>query len=451
MKNLKSLSFLIWLLSINMGCFQERWASGNRRATTPRVDDIYATTTPTQLATIPPASYQIFYDELSPYGSWIDNPTYGYVWIPRVSFDFHPYATHGHWVMTNYGWTWVSDFRWGWAAFHYGRWAYEPVYGWLWVPGSAWSPAWVDWRESEDYYGWAPLSPFMDITVVVNCPHDHYRFVPRRHFAHRNVYNYYVDRRQNTTIINHTTVINETHVVNNTRYYNGPRKDMVERASGQTIRTSEVVDNPKPDADIESKDRVKVYRPRVDIASTDTRKPAPKKVVDVAELPSIPSDARLTPSVKREKPQNTDRNDIPSINTEGGTVRPQDKPTMKQVPRREDVPQDKPDITPPTPPIEKPRPLRDLPRREEMPQDKPDIIPQPTPPVEKPRPQRDVPRREDIPQRKPDATPPPKVKPRPQETPRPSRTQPQKEEPQKDKVTPLPVKEKPKKNGRDDN
>jgi len=28
----------------------------------------------------------------------------------------------------------ASDYNWGWAPFHYGRWAYDPFYGWMWVP-----------------------------------------------------------------------------------------------------------------------------------------------------------------------------------------------------------------------------------------------------------------------------------------------------------------------------
>src|SRR6266496_4345326 len=91
-------------------------------------------------------SYQTFYDELSPYGEWIDYPEYGYVWVPEVD-DFRPYSTGGHWVWTDdYGWMWASDYDWGWAPFHYGRWTYDDWYGWIWVPGYEWSPAWVEWR-----------------------------------------------------------------------------------------------------------------------------------------------------------------------------------------------------------------------------------------------------------------------------------------------------------------
>ena len=74
-------------------------------------------------------SFQTFYDELSPYGTWVDDPDYGDVWVPDAEEGFKPYATRGHWVVTDYGNTWVSDYEWGWAPFHYGRWRYDDYYG----------------------------------------------------------------------------------------------------------------------------------------------------------------------------------------------------------------------------------------------------------------------------------------------------------------------------------
>ncbi len=67
-------------------------------------------------------SDQDFYDNLSPYGVWVYDPQYGDMWVPDVDGNFRPYATRGHWVLTEYGNTWVSDYPWGWATFHYGRW-----------------------------------------------------------------------------------------------------------------------------------------------------------------------------------------------------------------------------------------------------------------------------------------------------------------------------------------
>jgi hypothetical protein len=109
-----------------------------------------------------PQAYQQFESELSPYGSWVDDGTYGRVWIPQASLvgdDFFPYGTGGQWSNTDYGWTWVSDYSWGWAPFHYGRWVTVGGYGWCWVPGRNWGPGWVTWRAGGGYAGWAPLPP----------------------------------------------------------------------------------------------------------------------------------------------------------------------------------------------------------------------------------------------------------------------------------------------------
>ena len=332
-------------------------------------------------------SYEEFYDELSPYGSWVDYPQYGYVWVPRVSVDFHPYATEGHWVMTNYGWTWVSDYRWGWAAFHYGRWAYEPRFGWMWLPGRQWGPAWVAWRESDDYFGWAPLGPFGRISVNVSCPSDHYRFVSRRHFTDRNVYNYYSDRRQNVTIINNTRYINETHIVNKNKYFYGPRKDNVERAVGKPIRVANVSDRPKPDADYVDNDNVKVYRPRFESTSQNGKRSAPKKVEKVTDIQAIPTDRRLTPSVTQ--------------NTEGSSRDNRDGSRPQRQPQRTESSQGQPDATRQRMPNNDTRPQRQ-PQRTESTQEQPDATRQRMPNNEA-RPQRQ-PQRTESTQGQPDAT-----------------------------------------------
>ena len=52
-------------------------------------------------------TFDQFQSDLSPYGRWIDYPSYGRVWICNVN-GFRPYQTGGHWAYTHYGWTWVS-------------------------------------------------------------------------------------------------------------------------------------------------------------------------------------------------------------------------------------------------------------------------------------------------------------------------------------------------------
>jgi hypothetical protein len=104
-----------------------------------------------------------FEQALSPYGSWINVDGYGVVWQPTVVVvnpGWSPYYDSGRWVYTDCGWYWYSDYSWGWAPFHYGRWFQHSHYGWCWYPGYTWGPSWVTWRYYGDYCGWAALPPY---------------------------------------------------------------------------------------------------------------------------------------------------------------------------------------------------------------------------------------------------------------------------------------------------
>jgi hypothetical protein len=106
-------------------------------------------------------SVDFFYNNLGDDGSWVDVGDYGYCWQPRVAVSnssWRPYSD-GYWAYTDVGWTWVSNEDFGWATYHYGRWARLRDRGWVWVPGREWGPAWVSWRTGGDYVGWAPLPP----------------------------------------------------------------------------------------------------------------------------------------------------------------------------------------------------------------------------------------------------------------------------------------------------
>ncbi|HWB87294.1 MAG TPA: DUF6600 domain-containing protein [Bryobacteraceae bacterium] len=75
------------------------------------------------------------YQDLDSYGVWRNVPGYGWCWVPTaMASGWAPYR-FGHWVWVEpWGWTWVDDAPWGFAPFHYGRWAFAAG-GWLWVPG----------------------------------------------------------------------------------------------------------------------------------------------------------------------------------------------------------------------------------------------------------------------------------------------------------------------------
>ncbi len=141
-------------------------AAAGGATTTNAPTNVVATATappgPVELATNAPTQVGYFYDQLAPYGSWIAVDDLGWCWRPTtvvLTPDWRPYWHGGHWIWTDAGWYWRSDYTWGWAPFHYGRWHHHPHHGWLWFPDLHWGPAWVTWRVSNEYCGWAPLPP----------------------------------------------------------------------------------------------------------------------------------------------------------------------------------------------------------------------------------------------------------------------------------------------------
>lgn len=240
----------------------------------------YTNTASAQPRTDVSISYQTFYDELDPYGRWMEYPDYGYVWMPDAGSDFRPYETNGHWVWSDdYEWMWVSDYDWGWAPFHYGRWLLDPAYGWIWVPGYEWSPAWVAWRDGGDYYGWAPLRPGINISINFslggyNPPVDYWCFAPRRYITSPRIYDYCAPRRNNITIINQTTIINNYNYNRNV-FRTGPGRRDAERYAGR-INSVKFRESARPGRTSFRNNEVSVYRPRVQ--QDNSRQYTPRRV-----------------------------------------------------------------------------------------------------------------------------------------------------------------------------
>ena len=159
------------------------------------------------------------YQQLDSYGSWSQDPSYGAVWIPRaVPVNWAPYRM-GHWAWVSpWGWTWVDDAPWGFAPFHYGRWA-QIGPRWAWVPGRlaprpVYAPALVafvggssggvSWNISvggapRPSVGWFPLAPGEAFRPT-------YRVSPR-----------YVTQVNNNIVVNNT--VNVTNNVTNVYRY----------------------------------------------------------------------------------------------------------------------------------------------------------------------------------------------------------------------------------------
>jgi hypothetical protein len=235
-----------------------------------------------------------FYDDLAPYGEWVEMPDYGWSWAPRVERGWRPY-TRGQWVMTDDGWFWDSDEPFGWATYHYGRWVNDAYYGWVWVPGTEWAPAWVSWRHGNGYTGWAPLPPRatwrahfglsvggLEIDAFIGA--DDYAFVQDRAFVDRGVYQQVLPLVQNVTIINVTNNVTNYTVANDRVFNGGVGVAIVERAVGRSVPRARTVDVDRANAPRNGRaGEIAIFRPEVRAAPE--RRPAQGRSLVKGEQP----------------------------------------------------------------------------------------------------------------------------------------------------------------------
>ena len=162
------------------------------------------------------------YEDLDESGTWSYEAGYGEVWAPSaVAVGWAPYR-FGHWVWVSpWGWTWVEDEPWGFAPFHYGRWAFGGS-RWFWVPGPVvvrpiWAPALVAFVGGGAGFrfsggvgvGWFPLGPG---EVYVPSYHVSRTYVNNVNVTNTTVNITKVTNVYNTVIVNKTTINNVTYV-----------------------------------------------------------------------------------------------------------------------------------------------------------------------------------------------------------------------------------------------
>jgi hypothetical protein len=315
---------------------------------------VYVTNAPPEVA--------YFYDPLAPYGTWVDVEGVGWCWQPRVAVidrAWRPYWNDGRWIYTDSDWYWYSDYSWGWAPFHYGRWHLHARCGWVWAPDLVWSPAWVCWRYSDVYCGWAPLPLgarwvagsgfyFNGVSVGVNFDfhlgidfftfveigrfhdhHPHLHGVPhaRRHDVYRNttvINNYVVGR--NNRVINHGVPVGRVTVASRHEIHPVEVRDAHAGAGGRTERL-----------DVSGKAPV-LYRPQLPTPARtqqitaqriDQRHPV---IVHPPRTPSVASrDGRTTiarPAPSSPRAPATTQPQVTRPHTQTTTTRPQPTPAQ---------------------------------------------------------------------------------------------------------------------------
>jgi hypothetical protein len=310
----------------------------------------------------PYVSFQVFYDQLSPYGQWVTMSDYGYVWIPDAGQDFVPYSSEGHWILTNYGWTWLSNYEWGWAPFHYGRWDYNDYYGWYWIPDNEWGPAWVSWRRAEGYYGWEPMRPGISISLSFGQQYDnhydHWIFVRDGDLDRPDVNHFYVSRHDHDRIVRNSEVINNTYVDNrrNTTYITGPAREDIQKSTGRRFNPVSVQENDKPGQDLNN-GQFRTYRPFVAKNNNYDSRPSSPKIISVKDIkqpsqrdaPNHPADNRRESQPRVMVPQNN--NNINNTRSGGQQhTSPPVQDSRREVPPNTANPQDRNNNSKPTQP-----------------------------------------------------------------------------------------------------
>jgi hypothetical protein len=200
------------------------------------------------------ADYSQFYDQLEEHGRWKEHPRFGYVWLPNADDgNWRPY-TVGHWVNTEeHGWYWNSEEPWGWATYHYGRWVRDEEEGWIWIPGREWAPAWVAWRESDEYIGWAPLPPEAEWVPgrgelsFASSYYDSPRFEPfwifirPMHMVTPGLHRHIMPRSRAPYILRNTSYVTNYSFVDRRVYNGGIRVNLVERSINRSLPPVRIV------------------------------------------------------------------------------------------------------------------------------------------------------------------------------------------------------------------
>jgi hypothetical protein len=226
------------------------------------------------------AAADYFSPQLASYGQWINVPDYGPCWQPtNVSADWRPY-TLGHWAWSDqYGWLWVSDEPFGWACYHYGRWA-QLGNGWCWVPGRVWGPSWVVWRGGDGVCGWAPLPPLRrgrTMAVEIGAIHPFaFNFVREEFLTDPRVRDHCEPVTRNVTFINETRNITKIERVDGRIVNHGVEVTQIEKASGKKVEHVTVAEANSPREVTQRERTATVFRPEIPAKPATPRRVEPQ-------------------------------------------------------------------------------------------------------------------------------------------------------------------------------
>jgi hypothetical protein len=251
----------------------------------------------------------------------------GYCWQPTVytvDRSWRPYRDLGRWLYTDSGWYWQSDYSWGWAPFHYGRWFRDQQRGWVWAPNRLWAPAWVSWRQSEEYCGWAPLPPAAKFVPALGFRYGkdyvranfefgltarQYIFIPIERMTDSAPARYSLLPTQSAELYQETEVVNNYTMENNRVVSHGVDPQQVAKVSGVEVRQAQIRDLPQSSSKnvpverlAKRDDQLMIFRPQLPKPDANYLQKLPSAVAATAVgstrqtvISTANSPTRLTP------------------------------------------------------------------------------------------------------------------------------------------------------------
>ena len=289
--------------------------------------------------------YDYFYKELSPHGEWIEvsakdmgidikpntaendaasrllseilgvKTVYAqtgeqlfnlFVWRPANELakdmieesevkEYTPYA-NGQWVYSDQGWYFKANTPQEDLTTHYGRWTQDENLGWVWLPGKTYSPAWVDWRQNDDYVAWAPIPPATYIendavNVKEQINENRYTIVEKKSMMEPSVYKYryqYVENK-NKIMIKEMKKIDGVMIKEKTVINKGPDVTDIEKKTGKKIEVVKINKVEKKEDSGVKDNTINVYHPEFKKVKEAKNEPVskPEKLVSYKDAKKI--------------------------------------------------------------------------------------------------------------------------------------------------------------------
>ena len=215
---------------------------------------------PPTYVTSPPAEVSYFYNDLSPYGTWVYLEGYGWCWQPRavvISRGWRPYCDGGYWVYTDAGWYWQSDVFVGLGAVSLWPLVCAPALRLGLDSRPSLGAGLGDLADRGDICGWAPLPPHAEFDVRLGWRYNGvsvgasfgfglgvnaFAFVSFGDFCGHDLHRRCLPPARVNTVYNQTTIINNYVVNNTTIVHRGIPVERVSAASRAPVPRATVRD-----------------------------------------------------------------------------------------------------------------------------------------------------------------------------------------------------------------